>query len=379
METVPTAPVAVVTHEVLTNQLHVAGEFLPYQEVELHAKVSGYIRRIYIDIGDRVHNGQLLAELEVPELTAQVTGAQAGILRSKEEIQRARSAIDRAEADHAALHAAAARLQSAAKTNPGLIAQQELDDAQAKDSSSRAQVEAAKSELSAMQQTLNAAHAEHQRYASLASYARLTAPFAGIVTWRYADTGALLQSGTSNASSMPAVKLAEVDKLRLRLPVSESLASLIRVGSQAQMRVQGTGQNLTGTVVRTTGELDLTTRTMQVEIDVDNKDGKLSPGMYADVSLELQRSGDGLTVPITAVDRSQAAPFVLVVNSSGKVEKRTVALGLETADRIEILNGLRDGEKVISTNLSSYRPGEPVTPLLVKTTVSAANAATHED
>lgn len=188
----PSAPVARAVRASLSNTLQVAGEFLPYQEVDLHAKVSGYVRRIHVDIGDHVRAGQLLAELEIPELTAQVAGAEAGVERSKEEIERARSAVARAQADHDALHASAMRLDEASLASPGLIAQQELDDAHAKDSASGAQVDAAKSELAAMRQSMSAAKAEHQQYSSMANYARIAAPFSGVVTWRYADTGALL-------------------------------------------------------------------------------------------------------------------------------------------------------------------------------------------
>lgn len=360
----PIAPVVSVERAALTNHLQVAGEFIPYQEVELHAKVAGYIRHMYVDIGDHVRQGELLAELEIPELTAQVAGAQADVNRNREEIQRAQSAVLRAQADHLALHMANERLKQAAAARPGLIAQQELDDAEARDSASQAQVDAAKSELAATQQALSVAQAEHQRYTSLADYARITAPFTGVVTYRYADTGALLQAGTSNSGSMPAVKVAETDVLRLRLPVPEALAAYVRTGDVAQIRVQATGEKLTGKVVRTTGELDLATRTLQVEIDLNNKDGHLLPGMYADVTLNLQRSGDGLTVPVQAVDVTQANPYALVVNSDGRIEKRTVQLGVQTADRVEVLNGLHEGEQVIAANLSSYQPGQRVHPQL---------------
>jgi RND family efflux transporter MFP subunit len=344
----------------LSNRLEVAGEFLPFQEVEIHAKVAGYIRKIYVDIGDRVHTGELLAELEVPEVTAQVEGAQAAVQRSQEDILSAQSAVTRAEADYAALHAAYGRLKQASKSQPGLIAQQELDDAQAKDLSANAQVDASRSDLAAKEQALGTAQAEHRHYASLAAYSHITAPFDGVVTWRYADTGALLQAGTSNAGSMPAVKLAQVDILRLRLPVPEALAGYVHDGDTARIRVPATGEVLTGKVVRTTGELDLSTRSLQVEIDVDNRNGKLTPGMYADVTLDIQRSGDGLTIPVEAVDRSQATPFALVVNPEGRIEKRTLRLGIETPKLIEVIGGLHEGDRVVAAKLSSFQPGEAV-------------------
>jgi RND family efflux transporter MFP subunit len=349
-----------VGREPLSNRLEVAGEFLPFQEVEIHAKVAGYIHKIHVDIGDLVHSGQLLAELEVPEMTAQVEGAQAVVQRSQEDILSAKSALARATADYAALHAEYDRLKQASEARPGLIAQQELDDAQAKDLSAKAQVEAARSDLASREQGLGAAQADHRHYASLADYSRITAPFDGIVTWRYADTGTLLQAGTANSGSMPVIKLAQVNVLRLRLPVPESLAGYVHIGDTARIHVQATGEQLTGKVARTTGELDLATRSLQVEIDLDNKDGRLTPGMYANVTLDIQRSGNGLTIPVEAVDRSQSAPFAFAVNQQGHIEKRTLHLGMETPRFIEVVDGLQEGERVVAAKLSSFQPGEAV-------------------
>src|ERR1700676_1466317 len=204
------AAVVQVLRAPLSNTLSVAGEFLPYQEVELHAKVAGYIQKINVDIGDRVRKGDILAILEIPELEAQLQAGRAGVRHSQEEITRAQNEVSRAEADHAAVHAAATRLKQASATRPGLIAEQELDDATAKDRSTEAQVDSAKSTWAAARQQLEVSQADQQHYAALSEYSRITAPFDGVVTWRYADTGSLIQAGTSNTSSMPVVKLSQV-------------------------------------------------------------------------------------------------------------------------------------------------------------------------
>jgi RND family efflux transporter MFP subunit len=357
---VSVAPVVQPERMPLSNQLEIAGELLPYQEVELHAKVSGYIRKINVDIGDRVHKGEALAELDIPELAAQVDEAQSGVQRSEQDVLRARSAVARAEDNHAALHAAYVRLKQASAARPGLIAEQELDDARAKDSSSQAEIDAANADLSAMQHAFSASKANHLHYSSLADYAHITAPYNGVVTWRYSDTGALVQAGTSSAGAQPVVKVAQTDILRLRLPVPESLARYVQIGDTAQIRIEATDQHLTGKIVRTTGELDAATRTMQVEIDLKNTDRRLSPGMYADVTLNIERKGSGLTVPVQAIDRTASTSFALVVNSQGRIEKRTVRLGIETPTRLEVVSGLGDGEQVVAANLSSFRVGEEV-------------------
>lgn len=354
------AAVTVVKRAPISKHLTVAGEFIPFQEVELHAKVAGYIRHINVDIGDRVHTGEVLATLEVPELTAQVAGADAGVRHSQEEIALAKNEVARAEADHATLHMAAQRLEQAAAAKPGMIAQQELDDAEAKDRASEAQVAVAKSRVAAQKQQMDIARAERMHYSSLADYSRITAPFDGIVTWRYADTGALIQAGTSNAGSMPVVKVAQVRTLRLRIPVPESLAAYVRDGDTADVRVQATGDHFAGKVVRTTGALDRTTRSLQVEVDVPNEKSKLTPGMYADVTLQIAGNPDALIVPVQAIDRETDGSSVLVVNTGGIVEKRKVRTGLETPNAVQILDGVTEGDRVIVGNLTAFEVGQRV-------------------
>lgn len=359
----PVAATVAVMRAPVSNTLSIAGEFLPWQEVELHGKVAGYIKRINVDIGDRVHEGQTLAVLEVPELNAQVEGAAAGVLHSRDEIQRAQNEVTRAEAAHASLHAAYERLHQAAKARPGLIAEQELDNAFASDRTSDAQVDAAKSALSAALQQLEVSRAAHQQVTAMQDYSHIVAPFDGVITFRYADTGSLIQAGTSNASSMPVVKIAQVNVLRLRIPVPESIASGVRIGDAAQVRVQASGEKFPGTVARFTGSLDRSTRTMQVEIDVPNKDYRLSPGMYADVTLEVENRPNALTVPVTAIHRTNAgAATVLVVDSSNRVEQRAVQTGVEDPNLVEIIAGVNERDRVIVGNLDAYQSGELVQP-----------------
>ena len=358
----PRAAVVKVRRTPLSNTLTIAGEFLPYQEVELHAKVAGYIRNINVDIGDRVRTGQVIAVLEIPELSAELEGANAGVRHSREEITRAQNEVARAQADHDALHAAATRLSQASETRPGLIAGQELDDATAKDRSAEAQVEAAKSALSAARQQLEVSQADQEHYAALSEYSRITAPFDGVVTWRYADTGSLIQAGTSNISSLPVVKLSQVNVLRLRIPVPESLAASVRDGEPADIRVKATDEHFSGKVIRSTDALDRSTRTMQVEVDVPNRDYKLTPGMYADVSLRIQNAPNALTLPLQAINRGADKTTVLLVNSQNHVEQREIRTGIEGSNRIQVLAGVNEGDRVIVGNLGEYRPGQHVEP-----------------
>ena len=179
----------------------------------------------------------------------------------------------------------------------------------------RRKCEAAKSALAASRQQLEVSQADQQHYAALSEYSRITAPFDGVVTWRYADTGSLIQAGTSNVSSEPVVKLSQVNVLRLRIPVPESLAASVRDGEPADIRVKATDEHFSGKVIRSTDSLDRSTRTMQVEVDVPNRDYKLTPGMYADVSLRVQNDPNALTLPLQAINRGADKTTVLLVNS----------------------------------------------------------------
>jgi RND family efflux transporter MFP subunit len=358
----PRAAIAVAKREPLASSLSVAGEFYPYQEVEIHAKVAGYIKKIAVDIGDHVRTGQALALLEIPELTAQVQGADASVRHSQEQINHARNEVSRAEADHAALHSASERLQKAAAARPGLVAEQEIDDSVAKDRASAAQVDAAKSALAAAEQQLDVSKASRTQIAAMWDYTHIAAPFDGVVTWRYADTGALVQAGTSNASAQPVVKLAQVSTLRLRVPVPEALAGQIRAGSPAEVTVQATKEHFTAKVARFTDSLDRSTRTMQVEFDIPNKNNHLAPGMYANVVLEVQNKSDALSVPVQALMHNNDTTSVMALDAQNRVVVRNVTTGIEDPSRVEVVSGLKEGDRVVVGNLASFHAGEVVSP-----------------
>jgi RND family efflux transporter MFP subunit len=359
---VPAAVARVQRHN-LGNTLTIAGEFKPFQSVDVHAKVAGYIKAIYVDVGDHVKAGQPLAILEIPELAAELAGADASVRRSKEEIRRAEGDLSRAQSAHAAAHSAHERLKQAAEARAGLVAQQELDDSQAKDLESEAQVSSSNAALSAAQQQLQIAEANQRQYSALSDYSRIVAPFSGVVTARFADTGALIAAGTSNsAQSMPVVRLAEISKLRLVLPIPESVAAQIHLGDPVKARVQALNQDFIGRVSRFADSLDRQTRTMETEIDFDNRDGHLIPGMYAETQLSLREKKDALTIPLEAVVRNGDDATVLAVNPQNIIEERHVKLGLEDSTRVEVLSGLTDKDRLVIGNRSQFHGGQKVEP-----------------
>jgi RND family efflux transporter MFP subunit len=345
--------------------LTLAGAFKPFQDVDVHAKVAGYIKTIYVDVGSHVKEGQTLAVLEVPELTAELTGADAAVRRAKEEILRAQGDVERAKSAHVAVHAMCARLQQAAEQKPGLVAQQEIDDVRAKDLEAEAQVSSAEAALNAAQQALEVAQADQKKYQALSDYTRITAPFAGVVTLRYADTGALIAAGTSSSTqSMPVVRLAQISVLRLVLPIPESIAGEIRMGDPVKVHVQALNADYVGKVSRFADSLDAQTRTMETEIDFQNTDGKLLPGMYVQAVVAPPGRKNVLTVPLEAVELASDANegSVLVVNSQNVLEERKIQLGGEGSTQVEVRGGLSEGERVVVGSRNEFRAGMKVAP-----------------
>src|SRR5579864_7764294 len=360
---VPLAAVAMVERHNVGSTLTIAGEFKPYQEVEVHAKVAGYIRQIYVDVGDRVREGQTIAVLEVPELAAQLTGAEAAVRSAQQQIRKAQGNLQRAQSSHAAAHSAYTRLKQAADARAGLVAQQEVDDSQAKDLESRAQVASAEAELSAAKQQLEVAQANQKQYVALSNYTRIVAPFAGVITNRYADTGALVAAGTSSSTqAIPVVRLVQVSRLRLVLPIPESVAGQIHLGDPVKVRVQALDAEIEGKVSRFADSLDRQTRTMETEIDFDNRNGRLIPGMYTETKLSLREKKNALTVPLEAVSRNGDEATVLAVNAQNVVQERQVRLGLEDNTRVEVVSGLAEGERGVIGSRSEFHNGEKIQP-----------------
>ncbi len=369
---VPSAQVATAQRGDISHVLTLAGQFQPYQVVDVHPKVSGYMKRINVDIGDVVHQGQTLAVLEVPELKAQLEQTAFELEQSKQEITRAAHEINRAEAEDAALHAESVRLQQAAATRPGLIAQQELDDAQARDLASQAQVDAAKAAMAAAQQHAGAARSDNDRVQALESYTNVTAPLDGVVIWRYADTGALIQGGTnSNSSTLPIIRLSQSDLLRLRIPVPEDDVKYVQAGDALQVRVDAIGRSFTGKIVRFTRDVNFETRTMETEVDVENQNLSIAPGMYANTLLQLAHVQNVVTIPVEAlVLNGKQQETVYVLDDGNRIHIRNVEVGMVGSKLAEISKGLNPGERVLVGGQDKYYENEEAVPLPISTPAS---------
>ena len=320
----PSVSVVKIARGDLAQTLTLAAEFRPYQEIEVHAKVAGYVKSINVDVGDRVSAGQLLAVLEIPELQDDMATDEASVKRSQEEVNRAQADLARTESAHEVAHLGSTRLAGVMKQRPNLVAQQDIDEAQGRDRIAEAQVATAKAAVAAAQEQLAVARANQNKTKTLFAYARITAPFAGVITHRYADTGAMIQAGTSSQSqAMPIVRLSQNNLLRLIIQVPESAVSRIHLGAPVDVKVQALGRTFEGKVARFAEKLNLDTRTMETEVDVPNPKLELVPGMYAYASITTDEARGVLVAPVQAIDRKDDRVAALVVGSDGTLEART--------------------------------------------------------
>ncbi|MGC2660972.1 MAG: efflux RND transporter periplasmic adaptor subunit [Bryobacteraceae bacterium] len=371
----PVVPVAKPERANLSDDLTVTAEFVPYQEIDVMAKVAGYIRKINVDIGDRVKTGQVLAVLEVPEMQDDMARAAAEVDESKSEIVTARDDLNRAKSVYDMAHLSYTRVLDVSKKEPGLVPQQEVDEVHSKDLVAEAEVSAAQSNLQSAERKENMAKAAQDRWQTLEKYTVITAPFAGVITKRYANVGAMIQAGTaSQTQAMPVVRLSQNTLLRLILPVPESAVPSIRNGGTVDVTVSALHRTFPGRVTRFADEVQKSTRTMDTEVDVPNADLILVPGMYADVKLCLQRSNNALTVPLEAVDDSNGTPEVFVVRDN-VVRVAPVTTGLRTPQQEEIRSGINESDLVITGRHAGIREGERVQPKLISVSGTGGNAA----
>lgn len=353
-------PVATVSRSNLASNLVLTGEFIPYQEIDVMAKEAGYIKSIRVDIGDRVRAGQLLAELEIPEMQNDMERAAASAEAAEGDIATAQGNLTRAQSTHDIAELSYKRILDVSKKEPGLIPQQEVDVAHSRELETGAQVVAAEANLQTSRRKLTMAKADQSRWATLQKYTIITAPFTGVITKRYANTGAMIQQGTSSdTQAMPVVRLSQNNLLRLIVPVPESAVSSVRVGQSVEVSVNTLARTFPGRVTRSEEKLALNTRTMNTEIDVPNPDYTLVPGMYAQVDLHLNQSRQVLAVPLEAVEDVNGVPHVYAVRNS-MIQIIPVTTGIKTAEQQEIRSGLRENDLVIVGRHAGLQNGQAV-------------------
>ena len=355
-----------VARKTLERQLVVSSELVPFQQIDVYAKESGYVKELNVDCGAHVTAGQVMAVLEIPELKMQLDEDQADIKDATEQVDRSSNEVNKVEAQHNVTHLEFTRLDEVAKSKPGLVAQQEVDNVKGNDLAVEAEVAAASANLQSAQSVLAHAQAKLRRDQALFDYSQITAPFAGVVTQRYANYGTLMQAGTSGTNALPLVQLSQDNLFRLVIPVSESWVHYVKVGSPVDVRVPSLNRSFPGKVARFSVDVLEDTRTMHTEVNVPNPDGTLVPGEYAEATLMLDQKPNILALPQEAVNVQGDERSVWLVDSSGKVEERKITTGIETPHEVEIVSGLTEGDTVAVGDRSSLQAGETVRPKVVQ-------------
>ncbi len=391
----PVVAVARVARENLSREIVFDAEFRPSQDVELHARAAGFVRQMYVDVGDRVQEGQVISEIEIPEFEedlqravavrrraeADVKKAEEDIRRAESEMTRAQAGIKRLEAAHEEAVTTFQRLQSVSQAKPGLVAQQEIDVARSRERTAAAAVEeahavegaalggvsAARAAALSAQQGVLIAEADVARLESKRASTRITAPFSGVITKRFSDVGDLVRGGLSPSTpALPLVRLVAVDLLRLVFPVSASYVVRVKAGAPVSIYLPALERILTGKVARVAGEMEAATRSMEAQIEVPNPDGDLLPGMFANVRIAVDARQQVLTVPQTALSRGNPRT-VAWVSEKCVMEERVVKLGLETAIAAEVLSGVGENDLVIVGSRNQLKTGQSVEPKEVQT------------
>lgn len=388
------------------------GEIVAFEEAPLHAKVTGYVKKVHVDIGDRVVGprfdktgavvkpGQILAELSIPELDEELNQKQALVAQATAEIDQASAAIAVAESAQVSAQAKIAESQAAIEKDSAdfdrwqseykrmselaankSVAQKLVDEtrnqlraaqaakdataaniksAEAQYAESVALVKKAKADHRAAQARLRVAAAEEQRLKALCSYGTIRAPFDGVISARNVHTGHLVQSAPAGLHT-PLLIVVRTDIVRIFVDIPETDAVLTQLQNQAQVRVPSlSAEMFPAQITRTAWVLNTGTRTLKTELDIDNKDGKLRPGMYAYAEIKVAERPNALSVPRTAILTEGSQSFCYAIDSAGKVIRVPLTVGIQAGPDMEIVSGLKGDENVIGVNAAAFKPDQHV-------------------
>ena len=329
----------------LNVQLSLPGELTPYQSVAIYPRVTGFVKAVQVDRGSHVRAGDVLATLEAPELVSQRSEAQSKLQAAEAQLAGARSKADSDRGTYEKLKAASA--------TPGVVAGNDVLIAEKAAEASQNQVAAAQQNVEAVRQAMNAIR-------DMEGYLQVTAPFDGVVTERNIHPGALVGPASGSGAPAPMVRLVENRRLRLVVPVPEAYTAEMKAGTQVAFSVAAyPGQTWSGTVARVAEAIDVHSRTMAVELDVANRDGRLAPGTFCQVRWPIRRSGLSLLVPSGSVAATTDRTFVVRIRD-GKAEWVDVTTGLTSGPLVEVFGELRAGDEIAGRGADEMRPGTEV-------------------
>jgi RND family efflux transporter MFP subunit len=353
-EAQPVVNVELVERAVSQSSLVLPGTVQAVTEAPVLARSTGYIKKRHVDIGDRVQAGQVLAEIEAPELGQQIRQAKATVEQNNQQVQQAEAALVQGRANLNLARVSRDRYETLA--GQGVISKQERDQYQAQYEAQQANVQALEKAIGAAKSNVAAAEANLARLNDVIEYQTVRAPFAGVITVRNIDTGALVNEGSTLL-----FRIAQTGRLRTYVNVPQSEAESIRPGMKASLSVPDlAGRTFTGTVARTANALDPASRTLLVEVQIDNTSGVLMPGMYTQVDLAVPRKNPPLMIPADTLVIRADGPQVAVVNPEGVVHFTRVQLGRDLGEKLEALGGVQQGDRLAVNPGDAVREGARV-------------------
>jgi RND family efflux transporter MFP subunit len=368
---IPTVTVALVKRSALDSELSLPGTISAIVEASIYARAAGYVRKRYVDIGDQVKAGQLMAELETPELDQQVAQARAAVSQARQQLTQAQASLVQAKAQRDLAKITAERYDNLIKR--GAVARQDADQQDSTYQSAEALVNAGEASVGAATDNVSQAQANLDRVLALQAYQNVRAPFTGVVTVRNIDAGSLISAsgaGQAATTAMEMFRVAQIGTLRILIDVPQSDAPAIIIGMPADVLVnEFPGRVFTGKVTRTANALDPNSRTLPVQIEIPNADGKLFPGMYAQVKFKDHRATPPLLVPGDSIISGPQGPRVAVLENvseqnlpkgAKRIHLQPVQIGRDYGAQTEIASGLTGGETVVVNPGDVVREGNLV-------------------
>jgi RND family efflux transporter MFP subunit len=343
------------------SDLLLPGNITPLTEAILNARADGYLKSRYVDFGDRVKAGQILAEIEAPELDQQVQQARAAVEQGQATLSRAQHVLAQATANSNLAEVTAQRWKTL--VDKGVVSKQEYDQQAANYEAQRAAAESARSDIRAAEDSIRGSQHNLERLINLQGYKKIVAPFAGIITARNVDIGSLISSN----GTTPLFRMAQIDVLRIMVDVPQQNAPFIKVGEQAAVTLQEfPGRKFMGKVSRTANSLDANTRTLPTEVQVPNRDGVLLPNMFAQVNLISAQVIPSILIPGDALIVRSNGTQAAVIESGNHVHLQPVEVGRDYGAEIEVRSGLSAGQYVIVNPNDDVREGAEVSPIQAK-------------
>jgi RND family efflux transporter MFP subunit len=348
----PVVNVVAVRRSPARSELELPGDLQAQVESPVFARADGYMRKRLVDIGDHVRAGQLLAEIETPELDQQLSQARANLAQSQASLRQYEAALVQAGANLKLAEVTLARWKHL--NDSGVVSKQDRDEKQAIFDVRQAEVASAQANINAAQKAVDANEANVRRLEEMKSFANVTAPFTGVITARNIDIGTLINGG-NGGPNREIVRIAQIDTMRIFVNVPQTYASLVRSGQTAELRVQELpGQVFQAKVSRTTNAVDANSRTMLVVLQTANSRGLLMPGMYAQVRFSFPGAKSALLVPGDAMTQGREGPRVAVAGPDRVVHFRRIHITHDYGTDLEVDSGVSEGDMVI------VNPGDQV-------------------